>query len=108
MRTIEFKIVGNEIKKIPKFDYASVLKRDSNEPMQLKLTFPSEWANALKVVEFITRAGEECEPQVLVDNACMIPDKALSEYIFYMRVIGKTSDKKFETKKMAICRKGNK
>lgn len=107
MRILEYFVNGNEIKKIPRNNYSGLIPK-SKESVKLKFTFSSEWDNTAKVVEFVTRDGKECEPQILINNVCMIPEQALNEYIFYIRVLGKSKDDLLTTEKMTICQDGGK
>lgn len=105
MRVLEYFVNGDEINTIPRHNYSGLVPK-SKEPIKLKFTFSDEWNNTAKVVEFTTRDGKECEPQILINNVCMIPERALNEYIFYIRVLGKSKDDLLTTKKMTICQDG--
>lgn len=105
MRILEYAVEGDEIKKINNGGYSGLIK-GSDETVNLKFTFSKDWNNSAKVVEFTTRDGKECAPQILINNMCNIPEEALNEYIFYVRVLGKTANGLLNTKKMAICQNG--
>lgn len=105
MRTLEFIVDGTEIKKSNGANNSGLIK-GSNESVMLKFSFSQEWDKSAKVIEFTTRDGKECKPQILINNMCEVPEKALNEYIFYVRVLGKNSKELLTTKKMAICQNG--
>lgn len=105
MRILEYNVEKNVINKKPRFDYSGLIPR-SGETVCLKFTFTNEWQNTAKVVEFTARNGSEYKPQILVNNMCMIPEEALNDYIFYIRVMGKSTDNLLLTEKLAICQNG--
>lgn len=105
MKTLEYSVEKDEIKKSSSVNYSELVP-GSGETINLKFIFSKDWDNTVKVVEFVTRDGVECEPQIVINNMCSIPEQALKEHIFHIRVLGKSINNLLTTKKLTICQSG--
>lgn len=105
MQVLECIVNNDEIKKSGYGEYLGFVRK-SNETIKLKFTFSKNWDDSAKVVEFTIRDNVECEPQILINNMCEVPERALAERMFYIRILGKTATDLLTTKKKAIWQNG--
>ena len=108
MRTLEFLVDDQIIKQSPQCDFSGLVP-GTEDYLQARFIFSSEWDGCVKVASFFSSLGWEYKPQVLKDGeTCMIPAEALKRRTFKIQVIGKKGDLKLLTNKLAVCQNGGK
>lgn len=107
IRTLRFIIDDNVVIKDPDCDFSGMFpgKEDS---VRLEFSFSNDWDNTVKVVGFYSLMGKEYEPQVLVDDACMIPAEVLERTAFMFRVYGKRGKYRLKSDERVIRQSGGK
>ena len=107
MRTLEFIVEDQTIKKNPACDFDGIVPGTSGY-LKAKFTFSKEWNRTARVVGFWTNR-KECPPQILNDGqTCMIPAEALVNKRFEFQVLGKRNDLVISTNKLEIVQNGGK
>ena len=104
MRTLKFKVDKQIINKDPTCDFTGLVAGTEGY-LQAEFSFSSEWDGCIKVADFSCR-GKECPPQVLENNKCVIPNEALIERTFSVRIIGKRKNLKLTTNKAVVVQNG--
>lgn len=81
---------------------------DRGETIEIHFAFSPDWDSyTKKVAGFWDRNREECRAQVISeDNTCVVPAKALEDFIFYVEVLGKRGDIIRHTERRAIVFSG--
>lgn len=107
MRTLSFIVtVAGGIRKDPTCSFSG-LRPKPEEPIRVEFTFPDSWERSVKVVGFYNRDHQECEPRALDDNnSCEIPAEVMMDFVFYMRVYGRSQRDTFATELTAVCLDG--
>ena len=106
MRTLKFIVDKQIIKRDPDCDFSGLISGTEGY-LLAEFSFSSEWNGCIKAVEFLCR-GKECKPQLLQDGkSCTIPEEALTEKAFGIRVIGKKKGLKLVTNKIVVTQKGS-
>lgn len=67
--------------------------------------FSNEWNDTVKVAAF-WRNGNECPPQVLKNNSCVIPAEALSGRKFEIGILGKNEKMRLTTNRVEVVQNG--
>ena len=105
MRTLKFIVDGQILRQDPTCDFNNIVPGTEGY-LRAEFAFSQEWDRTVKVVSF-TRGNKEFTPQVLKDNkSCTIPSEALEWRIFQLKVIGRRSDFKIITNKIAVLQDG--
>lgn len=105
MRTLEFIVEGQTIKKSPSCNFDGLVP-GTDGYLQAKFSFSKEWNGTARVVGFWTNR-QECPPKILKDGrTCMIPAEALVNKRFELQVLGKREDLVISTNKIEIVQNG--
>lgn len=108
MRTLKFIVDNQLIKPDPKCDFEGLVP-GTEDYLKAEFIFSEEWAGYTKVAGFYSAMGKEYPPQLLKDGkSCIIPAEALKRRVFKVRVIGKKSEQKITTNKLAVSQNGGK
>ncbi|MCD8208537.1 MAG: hypothetical protein LUD72_11410 [Bacteroidales bacterium] len=92
MRTLQFTVNSQTLS----VEDASGLAVGSENYIEARFVFDSDWANCAKVAEFD-------EVSVLLeDDACVIPDAVLLRRKFSVRVVGRDGETKITTNTIVI------
>lgn len=106
MRILRFIVDGEKIYQDPLCDFGGLFP-GRNYDVRAEFTFSNDWYNKKKVAAFWSIRGAEYEPQVLQDNACMIPPEALDRAAFKIQVLGKKGNVRVTTNKLLILQEGD-
>lgn len=106
MRTLKFIVEGQIIKPDPNCDFSNLVPGTEGY-LRAEFSFSSEWKGCAKVASFWSAVGDEYPPQVLSDGfSCLIPAEATRRYAFRVGIIGKGSNIKLITNKVAVVQTG--
>ena len=105
MRVLHFIVDGEKIYQDPQCDFEDLFPVRTYE-VRMEFTFSHDWDNKTKVAAFWSIGGAEYEPQVLKDDACMIPPEALDRAAFKIQVLGKKGNASINTNKLVILQTG--
>lgn len=109
MKTLQFIVDDQIIRKDPNCDDFSTLIPGSSGYVTAKFIFSSEWYGFAKVAAFYSPLGFEYPARVLYDGAtCVIPFEALKKRSFKVQVLGQKGDIKIKTNKVAVSQNGGK
>ena len=100
MRTLEFNVTSQRLRKDPKCSFSHIIMGSENF---LKAHFnfkTSEWDNAIKVAVFFTDTANEYMP--LINNECMVPNSITKSKIFKIQMIGVGGGQKIPTNELTI------
>jgi hypothetical protein len=104
MRTLKFIVSGENITQDPSCDFSGLFP--GKEDIRAEFSFSDSWEDALKVAGFFSILGNEYEPQVIENNACMIPTEALKYPAFKMQLFGDNGYFYISTKEITIYQGG--
>lgn len=105
MRTLNFIVDGQIIKKHPECDFSDLVPGSSGY-LIADFSFSSEWDDTVKVAAFYNKK-EEYPPQILKDgHSCMIPDEALVDKSFEISILGKNKEMKIITNRVKVTQNG--
>lgn len=107
MRTLKFKVDGLSIQRDPECDFSGLVPGTEGY-LQAEFSFSPAWDDCVKVASFTSIFGKEYEPQVLIENSCLIPAEALARESFKIRVLGKSPSTKLVTNKILVKQDGGK
>ena len=106
MRTLKFIVDDQIIRQDPSCDFSGLVP-GTQDYLQARFTFSSEWKGCVKVAAFYSMLGREYPLQILEDGAtCMIPAEALKKRIFKIQVVGKKGEFKILTNKVTVDQNG--
>lgn len=105
MRELKFIVTGQSIQKDPSCDF-SCLVPGSKGYLKAVFMFGEEWRGCAKIAEFRKYAGSEPSPERLVNDACIIPEQALTGDKFYVNVIGIKPGYRIKTNKLGVRQDG--
>lgn len=107
MKQLKLNVYEDSIRFDPYYYESGRVMPDRGETVEVHFSFSPDWDGYTKVAGFWNRNHEECEPQVISDdNTCIVPAKALEDFIFYMEVLGKRGEARRHTERRAIVFKG--
>lgn len=105
MRTLKFIVDRQIIIQDPECDFDKIVPGTVGY-LKAEFSFSSDWDDTIKVVEFC-RNGFECPPRILKNGkSCIIPEEALTNRRFTIRVIGKNKRIKLTTNKIEVVQNG--
>ena len=105
MRTLKFIVDRQIISQDPECDFDNIVPGTVGY-LKAEFSFSSEWDDTIKVVAFY-KNGKECPPKVLKNGkSCIIPEEALTNRRFAIRVIGKNERTKLTTNKIEVVQNG--
>ena len=108
MRTLKFIVDGQIIKQDPNCDFSGLVP-GSERYLRAEFSFSNAWRGCAKAAEFYSYMGKEYEPQLIKDDACIIPAEALKRQIFKIRLVGRNqSGIKLRTNKVSVHQNGGK
>lgn len=105
MRTLKFIVDGQIVTLDPNCDFSNLVP-GSEGYLRAEFIFSPEWRDCVKVASFWSAMGEEFKPQILNDNACMIPAEATKRMTFRVQVLGKKNGYKIITNKVDVNQTG--
>lgn len=105
MRELKFIITGQSIQMDPSCDF-SCLASGTKGYLKAVFTFNEEWRGCAKIAEFRKYASSEPSSERLVNDACMIPEQALTGDKFYVSVIGIKPGYRIKTNKLGVKQNG--
>ena len=88
LRTLRFIVIGRDIAPDPSCDFTGLFP-GKEDPIRVEFIFSEEWRRIPKVAGFFSIMGSEFKPQVIENDACMIPAEALKCPSFKMRIFGR-------------------
>lgn len=105
MRTLEFIVDGQTIKKNPSCSFEGLVP-GTDGYLQAKFSFSREWNGLVRVAGFWS-GFKECPPQILEHGTtCVIPAEALVNKRFKIRVFGRNNEILLSTNPIEICQNG--
>ena len=105
MRTLKCIVEDQIIKPNPECDYSGLVPGTSGY-LEVEFEFSQAWSDCTKVAGFYSMMGVEYEPQILVDNKCIIPAEALAKKSFKIQVIGGRKDYTILSNKITVKQDG--
>lgn len=89
MRTLRFMVDRQLIKQDPNCDFTGLVPGTEGY-LKAEFSFSPEWEGCVKVASFFSVMGNEFPPQILTDGkTCMIPEEALRNRVFKIKVLGR-------------------
>ena len=91
MRTLEFKVNGQTLKKSQSCDFSGIVK-GSNGYLIAVFQFDEDWDGCAKAVTFVDVNNAIEEATLLQDDKCYIPSSVLNGDKINVSIIGKRAD----------------
>ena len=104
MRTLEFRVCGQEIAQAQGCDFSGLIKGTKGY-LRARFYFDEEWDGCLVAASFFDASGNEHAAQV-VDRMCMIPGEALTGGSFAVRLTGVRRGYRITTGKLTVRQGG--
>lgn len=104
-RNLRFIVDGETIKQDPSCDFSGLFP-GKNPYICAEFDFSPEWDNRIKVASFASILGKEYDPQLIEDDACMIPAEALARPVFKMQILGRHKNHNYKTNTINIYQRG--
>lgn len=105
MRQLRFIVTGQSIKKDSSCDFSNIAKGTKGY-LKAVFTFSEEWRGCAKIAEFRRHASSDPAAERLVNDACMIPEQALTGDKLYISVIGIRPGFRIRTGKLEVRQDG--
>lgn len=100
MRTLEFKVDGQRLKKQSDCDFSGLVA-GSEGYLKAKFTFSDEWLGCKKAASFWI--GEREHGALLdSDDSCIIPPEALTGELFQVSVVGMKTGYKIDSTRTKV------
>lgn len=106
MRVLRFIVNGDTIAQDPSCDFSGLFP-GRNPEVQAVFTFSNEWKTKVKVAAFWSTLDAEYDPQILENDACVIPQDALNRPTFKIQVLGKRGKTFLSTNKLTVYQTGD-
>lgn len=101
MRTLEFSVTGQRLKKTPGFSFNHIIMGSKNY-LKAHFTFSSsDWYTLRKVAVFNSEGGS-AEYVALNRDTCQIPDSVTKNQTFTVQIIGVKGDQRIPTNEITI------
>lgn len=100
MRTLEFTVTGQQLKKKPSCDFSGLVA-GSKGYLRAKFYFSPDWDGCKKAASF-WRDGQEYGIKLDADDSCPIPPAALNGERFEVSVTGAKADYLIKTNKTKV------
>lgn len=105
MRELKFIVSGQTVKQDPLCDFSG-LQPGTSGYLKAVFAFDEEWRGCAKIAELRKYASSEPSSERLVNDACMIPEQALTGDKFYISVIGIKPGYRIKTNKLGVRQDG--
>lgn len=105
MRTLRFFVEDQIIRKDPKCNFEGIVP-GTQAYLKAEFIFSPDWEGFAKVAAFRDVMGREYTPQLLKNNACMIPTEALRNRIFTVQALGRKDNETITTNKVDVHQNG--
>lgn len=105
MRILKFNVDGQIITKDPNCDFNNIVPGTKGY-LKAEFIFSKEWKNFKKAASF-HKNGKECGAELLEDEkSCIIPEEALTNRRFSIRIIGKNKETRIRTNDIEVVQNG--
>ena len=106
MRVLKFVVDGQTIKKDEQCDFSNLVPGTEGY-LKVEFSFSPEWHGYVKAARFFSSMGREYPQRMLKDGkSCVVPSEALGKKVFKIQVIGKNTNSKLTTNKVAVSQDG--
>ncbi|MDO4333817.1 MAG: hypothetical protein Q4C58_14195 [Eubacteriales bacterium] len=99
MRTLVFRVIGQQIEKDPGCDFTGLVAGTSDY-LQARFLFSGDWNGCKKAASFWCLGGEHAAP--IINGVCTIPPEALTRREFSVSVTGARKDYRIRTGKVKV------
>lgn len=100
MRTLEFSVNGQRLRKTPGFSFNHIIMGSKNY-LKAHFNFGSDWNSLRKVVVFSVE-GKAPEYVALKSDGCDIPNSVTANQAFTVQVIGVKGDQRIPTNEITV------
>jgi hypothetical protein len=100
LRTLEFIVDGQHIRKDPKCDFSKLVAGSKNY-LRAHFTFSDDWKDCAKAASF-WRGAEEHGVLLGEDDGCIIPAEALVGMTFAVTVLGQKGQLEIPTNRVIV------
>lgn len=100
MRTLEFSVNGQRLKKAPDFSFNHIIMGSKNY-LKAHFNFSSDWASLRKVAVFAVE-GKAPEYIALKGDGCEIPNGITASQSFTVQIIGVKGNQRVPTNEITV------
>lgn len=87
MRTLRFRVSGQELTRAPGCDFSNIIAGTSGY-LQVAFEFDSDWDDTVRVAAFYPHLQDREVATLIRDGACIVPDEVAAYDQFKIGVVG--------------------
>lgn len=87
MRTLRFRVSGQELTRAPGCDFSNIIAGTSGY-LQTAFEFDRDWDDTVRVAAFYPRSQDREVATLIQDGACIVPDEVAAYDTFRVGIVG--------------------